>query len=113
MNKIINLGEVNVKLYSTGFIDGFETKRPATIKEVRRIFYNIFGINISNLNDFGGNTKDYDEYNKNMAEIFNGWLNGSYDDQSIMDFAYDCSDEQLGLFNLIPLIIYLKEKEII
>lgn len=61
----------------------------------------------------GINIDDYNDYNTGLTEIFNGWLEGQYDDQSIMEYAYDCNDEQLGLFNLIPLIIYLKEKEII
>ena len=68
---------------------------------------------ISNLVEFGKNIDDYNDYNTGLTEIFNGWLEGQYDDQSIMEYAYDCNDEQLGLFNLIPLIIYLKEKEII
>lgn len=113
MTKILNLGDINVNLYSDGHVEGFKTKRLATIEETRDIFYNIFGIDISNLDDFGKNLDDYNDYNTGLTEIFNGWLEGQYDDQSIMEYAYDCNDEQLGLFNLIPLIIYLKEKEII
>ena len=42
MNKILNLGDINVNLYSDGRVEGFKTKRLATIEETRDIFYNIF-----------------------------------------------------------------------
>ena len=112
-NKTLNLGDINVDLYSNGNVIGLTTKRLATVEETRYIFYNIFGINISDLDDFDQDIDEYNYYNTGLTEVFNGWLKGKYGDQSIMEYAYDCNDEQLGLFNLIPLIIYLKEKEII
>ena len=49
------------------------------------------------------------EYCKYLTETLNEWLIGEADDDSIMEYAYDRSDEPLGLFNLLPLIIYLKK----
>ena len=99
---------INYNTSNNKVIDAFK----ANIAFVQQ-FNTLFGIDISNLDDFGKNIDDYNDYNTGLTEIFNGWLEGQYDDQSIMEYAYDCNDEQLGLFNLIPLIIYLKEKEII
>jgi hypothetical protein len=50
-----------------------------------------------------------DEY----TDIVNKWLRGDVDDSAITELAQDCSDEPLGMFNLIRILKYLKEREII
>ena len=114
-NKIFHLGDVNVSTYSDGSIKGFELKRLATIEEAREVIDSIFGIAVINSDDFGEDDEDlddYDAYNMELTALFNEWLKGHYDDDAIMNY-FGCEDDQLGLFNLLPLIIYLKEKEII
>src|SRR5574344_809476 len=114
-NKIFHLGDVNVTLHSNGVVKGFKVKRLATIEEAREVIGNIFGIAIINSDDFGEDDEDlddYDAYNMELTALFNEWLKGHCDDDAIMSyFGYEY--DQLGLFNLLPLIMYLKEKEII
>ena len=57
--------------------------------------------------------EEYEEYNKEMTEAFNEWLNGNADDQSIMDSAGDCSNEQVGLFNAFKMADYLQKRGVI
>lgn len=74
--------------------------------------YNLLGINIVNKED----CYDYDEYkelNQELTENVNLWLKGNIDDSTLMEYAGDCSDEPLGLFNMIPIISYLQKKEVI
>lgn len=105
INKTFHLGDVNVTLHSNGVVKGFKVKRLATIEEAREVIDNIFRIAIIN-------SDDYDAYNMELTALFNEWLKGHCDDDAIMSY-FGCEYDQLGLFNLLPLIMYLKEKEII
>ena len=54
------------------------------------------------------------EYNNDIGTSVNKWLTGEVDDDYLVEtYAYDCTDESLGLFNILPLIVYLKEVNII
>lgn len=99
-------------LTPNGFSHGLATKRPVSTREVRHIMRNIFGIDINNRDCFESQ-EDYDEYNKELTQNFNDWLNGNADDESIMGYAYDCSDEQLGIFNAFKMAEYLQKRGII
>ena len=57
--------------------------------------------------------EEYNEYNNELTQDFNDWLNGDADDQSIMDYAFDCSNEQIGLFNAFKMAEYLQKKGVI
>ena len=99
-------------LTPNGFSHGLVTKRPATTREVRHIMKNILGIVINEQDDMY-DKEEYEEYNKEMTETFNEWLNGNADDQSIMDSAGDCSNEQVGLFNAFKMADYLQKRGVI
>ena len=57
--------------------------------------------------------EEYKEYNNDVCDTVNDWLIGNCDDDSIMEYAYDCSDEPIGIMNLIPIINYLKKLDIL
>ena len=99
-------------LTPNSFSHGLVTKRPATTREVRHIMKNILGIVVYELDDMY-DKEEYEEYNKEMTETFNEWLNGNADDQSIMDSAGDCSNEQVGLFNAFKMADYLQKRGVI
>lgn len=107
----IALNKIKV-LTPNGFAHGFKTKRKATIREARYVLKNIFGIDINNQSDMFS-VEDYKDYNNDLVNDFNNWLNGESDDSAIMSYAYDCSDESLGLFNAFKLAEYLQKRGII
>lgn len=80
----IALNKIKV-LTPNGFAHGLKTKRKATIREARYVLKNIFGIDINNQFDMFS-VEDYKDYNNDLVNDFNDWLNGE-------------SDESLGLFN--------------
>ena len=113
MNKVFNLGEVNAELYNNGTTKGFILKRKATIRECKYILANIFYIDVLDRDSFT-NSEEYTEYNNDIGTSVNKWLTGEVDDDYLVEtYAYDCTDESLGLFNILPLIVYLKEVNII
>lgn len=89
----------------------------ATIEETREVFKNIIHLYILDPYDFSENLEDYKVYNTGLTKQFNCWIQGvdedadndEYDEyESIMGCFSAC-----GIFKLLPLIQYLKEKEII
>lgn len=107
----IQLQAVKV-LTPNGFSHGLVTKRSVTTREAKHVMRNIFGIDI-HVRDCFENQKDYEEYNDELTQNFNDWLNGDADDQTIMDYAYDCSDESIGLFNAFKMAEYLQKRDVI
>ena len=107
----ISLSPIKV-LTPNGFSHGLVTKRPVTTREAKYIMRNIFGIDVNDRDCFEFK-EDYDEYNNELTQNFNDWLNGDTDDQTIMNYAYDCSDEPIGLFNAFKMAEYLQKKGII
>lgn len=102
-----------VVIRKNGFIDGIVTKRYLSIRECRHILKNILGIDISNRNDFDSK-QEYDEYNSELKDNVTEWIDGVKDDQYILDeYAYDCSDEPLGIWNCISVLQYLQKIEAI
>lgn len=99
-------------LTPNGFSHGLATKHPVSTREVRHIMRNIFGIYINNRDCFEFK-EDYNKYNNELTQDFNDWLNGDADDQTIMNYAYDCSDEPIGLFNAFKMAEYLQKLGII
>lgn len=110
--KKYNLGTIKMEMETNGFPKGFILKRYLTVKECRYIMKNLLGIEIQTKEECY-DTEEYREYNQELVSVVNKWLTGDYDDDYIMDYAGDCSDEQIGVFNLIPIITYLQKKEII
>ena len=91
---------------------GLVLKRELNIRECRHIMKNLLMIDINTEEDCF-DFKEYKEYNSELKKTVNDWLRGDADDYNIMEYAYDCSDEPIGIMNLIPIIIYLKKREVI
>ena len=53
------------------------------------------------------------DYNNELYNDVNDWLVGDTDDYKIAQYAYDCSDESLGMFNMLTITQYLIKKGII
>ena len=113
MKKITTIQLQAVKVLTpNGFSHGLVTKRLATTREVRHIMKNILGIVVNEKDDMYGK-EEFEEYNKELTDTFNDWLNGNADDQSIMEYAGDCSDEPIGLFNAFRMANYLQKRGVI
>lgn len=110
--KNYKIGSVKMTMETNGFPKGLILKRELTVREARYILYTLLGINILTLDDCD-DTGHYKEENETYRDSVTRWLRGEMDDEAIADFAYDCSDEQLGLMNMIPILAYLKKKGII
>lgn len=110
--KNFNIGAVKMTMETNGFPKGLILKRDLTLRECKHILGNLLGIELFTRED----SYDNEEYRDKMDEYHdtvNAWLRGNADDFSIMEFAFDCSDEPIGIMNLIPIICYLKKKGII
>ena len=107
-----NVGSIQMNYNTNGFPKGLILKRKLTVKECRYILRELLGIDVEDRDCFDFQD-EYTEYNKELCQSVNNWLIGEYDDGVIANYAYDCSDEQLGLMNMIPIIMYLKKKKAI
>ena len=111
--KKFNIGTVRMEMESNGFPKGFILKRELTLRECRYILKTLFGIDINDADCFNY-AYEYKSYNDALKQDVNGWLKGEcYDDYIMMEYAGDCGDEPIGIMNLVPLICYLKKKNII
>ena len=110
--KAYNLDSIKCTLENNGAIRGFILKRNVTSREAMHILKNILGINVSKREDFDS-YYEYKETIDDMTDAINKWLVGKTDDAYIMEYAYDCSDDQLGIFNMLPIISYLQKRNII
>ena len=124
MNKEFKFKPINVTLEGSGIVCGFLLKRDLRIEEARYIVGKLLGIDVMNLSDFDygdmddseqvkDNLDEFNSYNNELCDHVNNWLRGRCDDSIIMDYAYDCSDEPLGIFNLLPIIEYLQQINVI
>nr|DAN35904.1 MAG TPA: hypothetical protein [Caudoviricetes sp.] len=109
--KIYSIGKVKLTMESNGFPKGFILKRDLTVRECRYILYSLLGINIATKDDL--DDEEYREQNEEYVQTVNAWLRGETDDSAIIEFAFDCSDEPLGLMNMLPIVAYLQKKGII
>ncbi len=109
--KTYNIGKVKLTMESNGFPKGFILKRDLNVRECRYILYTLLGINIATKEDL--DKEEYQEQNEEYVQTVNAWLRGETDDSAIMEFAFDCSDEPLGLMNMLPIVAYLQKKGII
>lgn len=109
--KIYSIGKVKLTMESNGFPKGFILKRDLTVRECRYILYSLLGINIATKDDL--DDEEYREQNEEYVQTVNAWLRGETDDSAIIEFAFDCSDEPLGLMNTLPKVAYLQKKGII
>ena len=98
--------------FSNGFDRGFVIKREANIREARYILKILLGINIYDRDDFDDNG-EYSSYNEDLLNDVNNWIKGDTDDSTIADYASECSDEPLGIWNAYKIAQYLSKKGII
>lgn len=112
MKKTFNIGNVKLEMRTNGFPKGFKLKRKLTVRECRHIMYDLLGIDIQTRDCYEFDY-DYKDYINGMCKDVNGWLEGDCDDEVIAEYAYDCSNDQLGLINMIPITQYLIKKGVI
>ena len=105
-SKTYKIGEIKLKISSNGYPCGLMLKRRLTLRECKHILKNLLGI-VVNTRDCFYDKEEYDDYNQELEGSVNEWLNGNLDDESIAEFAEDCSDDQLGIFNMFPIAAYL------
>lgn len=110
--KKFTLQPIKMTMETNGFPCGLVLKRDLTSRECRHILYHYLGINIMSREECD-DTEEYESQNEEYTTTVNQWLRGDVDDDAIMEFAFDCSDDPIGIFNIIPIIAYLQEKEII
>lgn len=111
--KKFNVGTVVMELQKGDTVPkGLVLNRELNIRECRYIMKNLLMIDI-NTEDDCFDSEEYKEYNSELKRVVNDWLRGDEEDYSIMEYAYDCSDEPIGMMNLIPIIMYLKKREVI
>ena len=111
--KKFNVGTVMMELQNGDTVPkGLVLKRELTIRECRHIMRNLLMININSEKDCY-DSEEYKEYNSELKTVVNDWLHGDRDDYSIKKYAYDCSDESIGMMNMVPILMYLKKREII
>ena len=112
MRKFLNIGKVKLEMHNNGFPKGFILKRKLTLRECRYILSSLLGIDILEKEDFEYQ-EEYKDYNNELYNDVNDWLTGDIDDYKIAQYAYDCSDESLGMFNMLTITQYLIKKGII
>lgn len=111
--KKFNVGTVVMELQDGDCVPkGLVLKRDLTVRECRHIMRNLLMIEINSEEDCY-DSDEYKEYNSELKRVVNDWLRGEEEDYSIMEYAYDCSDEPIGIMNFIPILMYLKKREII
>ena len=91
---------------------GLVLKRELTIRECRHIMKNLLMIEINREEDCY-DSWEYNVYNSELQKDVNDWLRGDADDYSIMNYAYGYSSESIGIMNLIPILMYLKKRDVI
>lgn len=99
---------------TNGFIKGLILNRYLTVDECRYIISELLGIDIQEEDDFYDDEHDeWQEYNEELQININAWLRGDADDSVIAQYMYDCQYDQLGMMQLIGILIYLQKIEVI
>ena len=105
-SKTYKIGEIKLKISSNGYPCGFFLKRRLSLRECKYILNNLLGINLA-IRDCFYDKEEYDDYNQELEDSINEWLNGNLEDESIAEFEADCYAGQLGIFNMFPIAAYL------
>lgn len=99
---------------TNGFIKGLVLNRYLTVDECRFIMAELLGIDIQEEDEFCDDDQDeWQEYNEDLQRNVNDWLRGDTDDECIAQYMYDCQYDQLGMMQLIGILNYLKNIEVI
>lgn len=105
-SKTYKIGEIKLKISSNGYPCGLMLKRRLTLRECKYILNNLLGINLA-IRDWFNYKEEYDNYNQEIEDTFNEWINGNLDDDAIAKFEAVCYHGQLGIFNMFPIAAYL------
>lgn len=105
-SKTYKIGEIKLKISSNGYPCGFFLKRRLNLRECKYILNNLLGINLA-IRDWFNYKEEYDNYNQEIEDTFNEWINGNLDDDAIAEFEAECYPGQLGIFNMFPIAEYL------
>lgn len=105
-SKTYKIGEIKLKISSNGYPCGFFLKRRLNLSECKYILNNLLGINLA-IRDWFNYKEEYDNYNQEIEDTFNEWINGNLDDDAIAEFEAECYPGQLGIFNMFPIAAYL------
>lgn len=105
-SKTYKIGEIKLKISSNGYPCGFFLKRRLNLRECKYILNNLLGINLA-IRDWFNYKEEYDNYNQEIEDTFNEWINGNLDDDAIAEFEAECYPGQLGIFNMFPIASYL------
>lgn len=101
------------KMVCDFFDRGFVMKRDVTLREARYISKRLLGIDIYTKDDLD-DAEEYNSYNEDLLNDINGWLKGNVDDGHILEnYAGDCGDEPIGIWNAFKIAQYLSKKKII
>lgn len=112
MKKKFNIGSVKLEMQDNGFPKGLVLKRDLNVREAKHLMRKFLGIDVNGIDEF--EYKDeYDDYNNGLTSDVNSWLKGEIEDHSLMEYAYGCMGDELGVFNTIPIILWLQSKDII
>ena len=105
-SKTYKIGEIKLKISSNGYPCGFFLKRRLNLRECKYILNNLLGINLA-IRDCFYDKEEYGDYNQELEDSINDWLNGNLVYESIAEFEADCYPGQLGIFNMFPIAAYL------
>ena len=100
------------KMVSDSFDRGLVVKRDVNLREARYIMKHLLGIEIYEKEETD-DLEEYNSYNEDLLQTVNEWIKGEVTDENIMEYASDCSDEPLGIWNAFKIVQYLQRKEII
>lgn len=112
MKNKFDLGVVKLEMHDNGFPMGLVMKRDLNVREAKHLMKKFLGIDVLGADDFE-DKEEYNDYNNDLTSDVNGWLRGTVEDSYIMEYAYDCADDEIGIFNIIPIIFWLQSKDII
>ena len=112
MKKKFNIGSVKMEMHDNGFPKGLVLKRDLNVREAKHLMRKFLGIDVNGSEEFE-DKEEYNEYNNDLTSDVNSWLKGEIEDRSLMEYAYDCAEDELGVFNIIPIIFWLQSKDII
>lgn len=94
---------------------GFELKRKLTVEECRYLLEQFLGIVLCGIPDFASEygidnaeaKEEFDSFNEDLQDVVNKWLEGDSDDTSIMEYAWGCESEPIGIWNAFSIVMYL------
>ena len=116
-SKKFPVGDVQLRLTDDGFPIGLKLRRELTTTECRYIMKAIFGCRLLERNDYSNiqsAIQFFKEYNDKLTTAVNEWLRGREPSMEFIErFSVDYNEKALTPFSIIPILAYLKSKEII